>query len=90
MSQQSTKLTTVHKHPRPSLERVEAAVRTLIESAGSVAFVVPAAHQWMTPHGIKKPGGATVTRGFPGCFQTTSDLRREFVAMVSPPSIESF
>ncbi|MEM8974442.1 MAG: GTP cyclohydrolase I FolE [Pseudomonadota bacterium] len=55
-----------------------------------VAVVISAAHQCMTTRGIKKPGVATVTRRFSGCFQTNSDLRREFIAMVSSPVVESF
>ncbi|MEO1544078.1 MAG: GTP cyclohydrolase I FolE [Pseudomonadota bacterium] len=55
-----------------------------------VAVIISAAHQCMTTRGIKKPGVVTVTRRFTGCFQTNSDLRREFVGMVSTPVAERF
>ncbi|MEM7777568.1 MAG: GTP cyclohydrolase I FolE [Pseudomonadota bacterium] len=64
-------------------------VAQVLEPKG-VAVVISAAHQCMTTRGIRKPGIVTVTRRFSGCFQTNSDLRREFLAMVSSPAAESF
>jgi len=64
-------------------------IAKVLEPKG-VAVVIAAAHQCMTTRGIRKPGVDTVTRRFSGCFQTNADLRREFIAMVSSPAIETF
>ncbi len=52
-----------------------------------VAVVIDAKHQCMTTRGVHKSDTSTVTSRLLGEFRTNSDLRKEFMALISSPSV---
>jgi len=54
-----------------------------------VAVVVEAAHQCMTTRGVHKPGVAMVTSRMLGAFRDDPSTRREFLAMVGAPKMDT-
>ena len=51
-----------------------------------VAVVVEAEHQCMTTRGVHKPGVTMVTSRMLGRFRSDASTRREFLALIGPPS----
>jgi GTP cyclohydrolase I len=54
-----------------------------------VAVVIDAAHECMTLRGVHKPGVTMVTSRMLGRFRTDPKTRREFMAIISNPSINT-
>lgn len=54
-----------------------------------VAVVIDAAHECMTLRGVHKPGVTMVTSHMLGRFRTDPKTRREFMAIISNPSINT-
>jgi GTP cyclohydrolase I len=52
-----------------------------------VAVVIDASHQCMTTRGVHKPGVSMVTSRMLGDFRSDPSTRREFLAIVSNPSV---
>lgn len=52
-----------------------------------VAVVIDAKHQCMTTRGVHKSETSTITSRLLGEFRTNSDLRKEFMALISSPSV---
>ena len=69
-------------------QQVAQAVDQAIHPRG-VAVLVEAAHFCMMMRGVEKQHSATVTTAFLGCFESTVDLRQDFLASVrgaAPPA----
>lgn len=54
-----------------------------------VGVVVQAAHQCMTTRGVRKPGVSMKTSRMLGCFRDDPSIRREFLAMIGGPGVDS-
>ena len=53
-----------------------------------VAVVIEAEHQCMTTRGVHKPGVSMVTSRMLGSFRENPDTRREFLSLISQPSLK--
>jgi GTP cyclohydrolase I len=60
-------------------------INDVLEPQG-VAVVVEAEHQCMTTRGVHKPGVTMVTSRMLGRFRSDASTRREFLALIGPPS----
>ena len=60
-------------------------IHDVLEPQG-VAVVVEAEHQCMTTRGVHKPGVTMVTSRMLGRFRSDASTRREFLALIGPPS----
>jgi GTP cyclohydrolase I len=60
-------------------------INEVLEPQG-VAVVVEAEHQCMTTRGVHKPGVTMVTSRMLGRFRSDASTRREFLALIGPPS----
>ncbi len=73
-------------------EKLTAQVATTIDEIlqpNGVAVVIDAAHECMTLRGVHKPGVTMVTSHMLGRFRTDPKTRREFMAIISNPSINT-
>ena len=60
-------------------------INDVLEPQG-VAVVIEAEHQCMTTRGVHKPGVTMVTSRMLGRFRSDASTRREFLALIGPPS----
>jgi GTP cyclohydrolase I len=60
-------------------------INEVLEPQG-VAVVIEAEHQCMTTRGVHKPGVTMVTSRMLGRFRSDASTRREFLALIGPPS----
>jgi GTP cyclohydrolase I len=73
-------------HMLPIIGRAHVAyINEVLEPQG-VAVVIEAEHQCMTTRGVHKPGVTMVTSRMLGRFRSDASTRREFLALIGPPS----
>lgn len=71
-------------------EKLTAQIANCIEEVlqpKGVAVVIEAEHQCMTTRGVHKPGVSMVTSRMLGAFRENPDTRREFLSLISQPSV---
>jgi GTP cyclohydrolase I len=71
-------------------EKLTAQIANCIEEVlqpKGVAVVIEAEHHCMTTRGIHKPGVSMVTSRMLGAFRENPDTRREFLSLISQPSV---
>ncbi len=72
-------------------EKLTAEIAKCIEDVlqpKGVAVVIEAEHQCMTTRGVHKPGVSMVTSRMLGAFRDNPDTRREFLSLISQPSLK--
>ena len=72
-------------------EKLTAEIAKCIEDVlqpKGVAVVIEAEHQCMTTRGVHKPGVSMVTSRMLGAFRENPDTRREFLSLISQPSLK--
>ena len=72
-------------------EKLTAEIANCIEEVlqpKGVAVVIEAEHQCMTTRGVHKPGVSMVTSRMLGSFRENPDTRREFLSLISQPSLK--
>jgi len=72
-------------------EKLTAEIAKCIEDVlqpKGVAVVIEAEHQCMTTRGVHKPGVSMVTSRMLGAFRENPDTRREFLSLISHPSLK--
>jgi GTP cyclohydrolase I len=73
-------------------EKLTAQIANCIEEVlqpKGVAVVIEAEHQCMTTRGVHKPGVSMVTSRMLGAFRENPNTRREFLSLISQPSVTS-
>src|SRR5262245_6916140 len=71
-------------------EKMTAQIANVIDQVlqpKGVAVVIDASHQCMTTRGVHKPGVSMVTSRMLGDFRSDPKTRREFLAIISNPSV---
>jgi len=68
--------------------QIASTIEEILQPKG-VAVVIDAAHECMTLRGVHKPGVTMVTSHMLGRFRTDPKTRREFMAIISNPSINT-
>lgn len=68
--------------------QIASTIAEILQPKG-VAVVIDAAHECMTLRGVHKPGVTMVTSHMLGRFRTDPKTRREFMAIISNPSINT-
>ncbi len=71
-------------------EKLTAQIANCIEEVlqpKGVAVVIEAEHHCMTTRGVHKPGVSMVTSRMLGAFRENPDTRREFLSLISHPSV---
>ncbi len=84
------RLLDIFSHRLQTQETMTAQIADTIERVlqpKGVAVIIDAKHQCMTTRGVNKHDTTTVTSRLLGEFRTNSDLRKEFMSLVSSPSI---
>ena len=72
-------------------EKLTAEIAKCIEDVlqpKGVAVVIEAEHQCMTTRGVHKPGVSMITSRMLGAFRENPDTRREFLSLISQPSLK--